>query len=116
MAKDKSVKGFKIGEYEQKLDFYADDLTAYLDGSKDSLIGIIEILNDFKDLSGLKINLTKCKAVWIGRNRFSKIKLCEEMKLIWTDNFRLLGIDFDSDLANMDSNFRKKNSRDRQTF
>ena len=36
------------------------------------------------------------------------IKLCEEYKLIWTDRFRLLGVDFDSDLAHMDTNFKTK--------
>ena len=47
-------------------------------------------------------------AVWIGRHRFLKIRLCEEFGLIWTNQFRLLGIDFDSDLANMDRNFHSK--------
>ena len=105
---DSSVKGFKIGNYEQKLDFYADDLTAYLDGSKTSLENIIEILDRFRKISGLKINLSKCKAVWIGKNRFSDIKICENLNLIWTNKFRLLGIDFDTDLAMMDTNFESK--------
>ena len=38
IRKNEGVKGFKMGNFEQKLDFYADDLTAYLDGSKDSLL------------------------------------------------------------------------------
>ena len=105
---DKSVKGFRLGNYEQKLDFYADDLTAYLDGSEASLISIIKILDQFRDISGLKINLTKCKAVWIGKHRFSNMKMCPEQKLVWTNQFRLLGVDFDSDLALMDNNFRTK--------
>jgi hypothetical protein len=82
IRQDKSVKGFRLGNFEQKLDFYADDLTAYLDGSESSLRGIIKILDQFKDISGLKINLKKCKAVWIGKHRFSNLKLCEEFKLI----------------------------------
>ena len=105
---DSQVKGFKIGNFEQKLDFYADDLTAYLDGSKTSLENIIEILDRFRRISGLKINLSKCKAVWIGRNRFSNNKICDNLNLIWTNKFRLLGIDFDSDLAKMDTNFENK--------
>ena len=108
IRENKGVKGFKMGNFEQKLDFYADDLTAYLDGSKESLFNIVGILNEFKELSGLKINLTKCKAIWIGSSRFSERKLCESLNLIWTNKFRLLGIDFDSDLACMDTNFRNK--------
>ena len=105
---DNKVKGFKLGNFVQKLDFYADDLSAYLDGSESSLRQILQILEDFKGLSGLKINLLKCKAVWIGKNRFDNTILCEDLKLIWTNEFRLLGIDFDSDLAKMDTNFRLK--------
>ena len=59
IRQDNNVRGFKIGNYEQKLDFYADDLTAYLDGSETSLKNIIAILDMFKLISGLKINLTK---------------------------------------------------------
>ena len=105
---EKNVKGFKIGNFEQKLDFYADDLTAYLDGSETSLENIIAILDRFQLISGLKINLSKCKAVWIGKNRFSDQKICRNLNLIWTNRFRLLGIDFDSDLALMDNNFQNK--------
>ena len=105
---DSKVKGFKLGNLIKKIDFYADDLSAYLDGSESSLRQILEILGDFEGISGLKINLSKCKAVWIGKNRFDNNTLCEDLKLIWTNEFRLLGIDFDSDLAKMDNNFRHK--------
>ena len=108
IRKDSSVKGFKLGNFEQKLDFYADDLTAYLDGSESSLRSIVHILDQFQQISGLKINLSKCKAVLIGKLRFLDIQLCDDLQLIWTDKFRLLGIDFDSDLAQMDTNFRTK--------
>ena len=108
IRQDPGVGGFKIGNWEHKLDMYADDMTAYLDGSENSLQKIINILDKFQDISGLKINLGKCKAVWIGRNRFFRVKLCQDLKLIWDDCFTLLGIDFDSDLAKMDTNFRKK--------
>ena len=81
----------------------------YLDGTKASLRNIVDILNEFQKISGLKTNLGKCKAVWIGKNRFSKLQICPDLKLIWSDNFTLLGVDFDSDLAKMDSDFRRKN-------
>ena len=105
---DPGVRGFKIGNWQHKVDMYADDLTAYLDGTESSLRNVVNILGEFHKISGLKINLGKCKAVWIGRNRFSQLKLCPDLKLIWSDAFTLLGVDFDSDLAKMDSNFRKK--------
>ena len=108
IRQDSKVKGFKLGTYQHKIDIYADDLTAYLDGSEASLRRIIQILDQFQLISGLKINLTKCKAVWIGRNRNYHVQICMDLKLIWSHNFTLLGIDFDADLPNIDTNFRKK--------
>ena len=102
------IKGFRIGNWEHKLDMYADDLTCYLDGSEKSLKNTIKTLDNFQRISGLKINLGKCKAVWIGKKRFSNEKLCQNLKLIWSDTFSLLGLEFDSDLAKMDTNFRNK--------
>ena len=102
------VRGFRVGNLVKKLDFYADDLTAYLDGTEQSLKTIIDILNEFELVSGLKINLTKCKAVWFGKRRFDKTKLCSELKIVWCNKFRLLGIDFDADLSEMDTNFETK--------
>ena len=64
-----TVGGLKFGNAVKKLDFYADDLTAYLNGSEESLRALVNILNDFELLSGLRINLSKCKAVWIGNRR-----------------------------------------------
>ena len=56
----KAVGGIKFGDIVKKLDFYADDLTAYLNGSEGSLRALTNILDDFHLLSGLKINLSKC--------------------------------------------------------
>ena len=108
IRQNQGVKGFRIGNWQHKVDMYADDLTCYLDGSEESLRQTINILDEFETISGLKINLGKCKAVWIGKNRFSKVQLCSDLKLIWSDSFTLLGIDFDSDLAKMDTNFRDR--------
>ena len=57
----------------------------YLNGSETSLENTIIILHRFKLILGLRINLTKCKAVWIGRHRFSDQRICRNLKLIWTN-------------------------------
>ena len=54
IRKDPGVSGFKIGNWEHKLHMYADDLTAYLDGSERSLRNLIGILDSFQEISGLK--------------------------------------------------------------
>ena len=57
IRQEPGVKGFKIGDWQHKIDMYADDLTAYLDGSETSLRNIISSLDRFHEISGLKINL-----------------------------------------------------------
>ena len=34
--------------------------------------------------------------------------MCKDLKLVWVDNFRLLGLDFDSRLKKLSSNFETK--------
>ena len=68
----------------------------------------MSVFDDFYHLSGLKINLTKTKAVWIGSSYNSNEILCPDLNLEWGKDFELLGIDFDNHLERMDSNFDKK--------
>lgn len=66
-------------------------------------------MNNFNTISGLKINLSKTQLVWIGSKKYSTEKLCHEMNFHWTTQFKLLGIQFDVDLANIPKlNYDKK--------
>lgn len=56
-------------------------------------------LQSFYNMSGLKINQSKTQLVWIGSKKYSNHKLCQEIELIWTTNFKLLGIQYDVDLS-----------------
>ena len=76
--------------------------------SAKSLRKIVEILENFYHLSGLKISVTKTKAIWFGSNSNSNNKLCPELQLQWDKNFKLLGIRFDNNLNTMESNFYDK--------
>lgn len=46
-------------------------------------------LQSFYNMSGLKINQSKTQLVWIGSKKYSNHKLCQEIELIWTINFKL---------------------------
>jgi hypothetical protein len=50
-------------------------------------------------VSGLKMNSSKTKAVWVGNKKYSDQIICPNMKLNWShENFKVLGIDFSLDL------------------
>ena len=102
ILKDKDIKGIHVGSEEFKISQFADDTTIFLDGSEGSLQQTLNTLEIFGSLSGLKMNLSKTKMLWIGKKRLCNDKINCGMKLNWDDKqFTLLGIDFDIDLQNI---------------
>ena len=96
---NKKIKGIKIDNVEFKLSQYADDTSAFLDGSKTSLEETLTELELFADISGLKINYDKTQVVWIGAKKYSADSIKTRWKLSWgATRFKLLGVTFDVDL------------------
>ena len=65
IRKNKKIVGILVNNKESQ---YADDTTLTLDGSKKSLVASLEMLDDFYEVSGLRLNDTKTEAFWIGSN------------------------------------------------
>ena len=55
---NKIVKAIKIGQENIKISQFADDTTIFMDGSESSLQQILNILEVFGSLSGLKMNMS----------------------------------------------------------
>ena len=97
------IKGINIGN-EIKLCQFADDTTLILDGSDESLVASLNTIEIFGTYSGLKMNTSKTKLIWIGRKKYSKEKIKVAAKLEWgTTTFTLLGITFSLNLDDMPS-------------
>ena len=95
------------------LEIYADDLTIFMKPSSDNLRGVINILNSFFRVSGLKVSPSKTKAVWFGSRYGSNEILCPDLGLKWVQKFTLLDIEFDGALNDMqknDASFHKLNA------
>ena len=71
IRQDNRIKGIKIFGREFKLSQFADDTSAFLD-SLTSADNLVEILNDYGKISGLKLNASKPKAIWLGPWRNKK--------------------------------------------
>ena len=108
LRNDPKVEGFEMGNASHLLEIYADDMTIFLEPKPEVLRTIIEILDNFNNLSGLRISVSKTKAIWFGLNHNSNIKLCPDISLTWVKNFTLLGLDFDNNLESMENNFWNK--------
>jgi len=74
---DTSINGMNINNSEYWLSQYTDDSSLILDGCDDSLRKSLFILEKFSECAGLKTNLEKTEAIWIGLNVHSKERLLE---------------------------------------
>ena len=59
IRKDRNIKGIFVNQRELKISQYADDTTLILDGSNDSLSASLNTLNNFSEISGLRLNNKK---------------------------------------------------------
>ena len=100
IKQNKDIKGITIGNKEHKISQYADDTSLALDVTPKSLFSALETLDFFYKLTGLKVNSSKTKIVWIGSKKFSnQVFHHSRWKLDWgSTSFNLLGIDFSVDL------------------
>ena len=94
------VHGIKANNKELRIGMYADDTFLILDGTEKSLTGSLHIFKSFCKCSGLKINMSKTQAVWLG-NSFTKPQCLSKFNLKFSSNFELLGITFDLNIEKM---------------
>ncbi len=59
VRKNNSIKGIVINEIEIKNTMFADDATFCMDGSKRSMETLISTLDNFGNISGLRLNYSK---------------------------------------------------------
>ena len=58
----KEIKGIQIGREEVKLSLYADDMILYRENPKDSTQKLVELINEFRKVSGYKMQHSKSVA------------------------------------------------------
>ena len=73
IRQDKEIQGIKIFGKELKLSQFADD-TTLLNSNCNSVKKAITVLDNFGDISSLKLNPSKTKALWLGSWRHRKDK------------------------------------------
>ena len=92
LRSNEHIEDTKIDNDEIKtlLHVYADDMTATL-ANTSSVEIFMQTLNNFKKCSGLKMNISKTKAMWIGE---SKNSLEKPLGLEWRTGINTPGIHF----------------------
>ena len=82
IRQQKEIKGIQIGKEEVKTSLFADDMIVYLNDLTKSTIELLQLINNFRKVSGYKINSQRSVAFW-----YSKAKHVEKEirgKLLFT--------------------------------
>ena len=108
LRNSEKVIGFRLLTFSVLLSLFADDCSIFLKYCPQNLRNVIEILNKFFWISGLKIQVEKTQCIVYGKIPPGDYVLCNEIKLKWEQDFVLLGINFNPSLENMESNLEKK--------
>ena len=58
----KQIKGIQIGNEEVKLSLFADDMILYIENPKDSTRKSLELISEYRNVAGYKINTQKSLA------------------------------------------------------
>ena len=111
---EQSISGIRIssGKYNSnpiKILQYCDDTTLTLSSSNE-LTSAIKIIDNFSNIAGLKLNKTKSKGMWIGKE---KDNTSTPGNISWVkpnENLKILGIYFNSqkEASDIESNWKEK--------
>ena len=106
IRQSKLVKGINIYGNEVKVNQFADDTNLFCEDIT-SVEKSLCLVNEFGSISGLKLNVKKTKALWLGKWRNSRTT---PLQLSWPrDPVKILGIYFSYDGKNDDHyNFNLK--------
>ena len=89
----KEIRGIRVKDKEIKLSQYADDTTLILDGSEESFLESLKVIDYFGNISGLRLNSKKTEALWIGASADWDFKLCPQKDFKWPKKkVRALGV------------------------
>jgi hypothetical protein len=62
IPQQKQIKGIQIGKEEVNISLFADDIIAYISDPKNSTRELLNLINNFSEVAGYKINSNKSMA------------------------------------------------------
>ena len=94
IRQNSKIEGLKIYGKEHQVSKYADDTTLYIKQKYEYLDECLDTLDEFEQISGLRINVEKTKIIQIWGLRDNRIKSYNNKEIMWTSEFESLGITF----------------------
>ena len=68
ICQETEICGITLSSKAIKLSLYAEDTTLILDGSEESFLEALNMIEGFGNISGLKVNSSKTEPFWTGSN------------------------------------------------
>ena len=100
IRKEKEIKGIQIGKEEANLSVFADDLILYVENPKDATRKLLELINEFSEVAGYKINTQKSLAFLYTNNGRSEREIKETIPFtIATKRIKYLGISLPKEIG-----------------
>ena len=79
IRQQKEIKGIQIGKEEVKLSLFADDIILNVENPKDSIPKLLEHVQEFRKVSGYKINAKKSVAFLYTNNKTEEREIKESI-------------------------------------
>ena len=81
---NENIKGIAGSEF--KITCYADDASFILDCTQKSFETLIDVLENFSNISGLKLNPKKCQVLRIGSLKNTNITFLRKKQFVWSSS------------------------------
>ena len=83
---NESIKGITLAGHQLKNTCYADDASFILDGTQKSFETLIDVLENFSFISGLKLNFKKCQVLRFGALKNSNVTFLRKKQFVWSSS------------------------------
>nr|KAF6360158.1 hypothetical protein mMyoMyo1_011111 [Myotis myotis] len=118
IRQEEEIKGIQIGKEEVKLSLFVDDMILYIQNPRDSIKKLLDLIHEFGNVAGYKINPKKSEAFLYTNSELSErevvktipftiapkklsylgINLTKEVKDLYSENYRRLKKDTEEDI------------------
>ena len=102
------IKGIRMANKEHKVSMYADDTVCLIEPNERCIMELFQELGWFAKFSGLRPNLEKTQAMWIGASCREAAVFQGNVALQWRDKLKILGITFENNLKNITNVYTEK--------
>ena len=79
---EKEIKGIQIVKEEVKLSLFADDMILYIENPKDTTRKLLELVNEYSQIAGYKINIQKSLAFLYTNSKKTEREIKETIPFI----------------------------------